>query len=338
MIGEIFKVSIFGESHGPVIGCTVEGAPAGFILDVEELQRFLDRRAPGNAKTSTSRKEPDKIEFLSGLNSDNCLEGSPVMAIIKNTDTRSQDYTELSEIPRPGHADYAAMLKYGYGCYDWRSGGHFSGRLTAPICIAGGIAKQILKKKIGCEITTAVEEVGGILSSIRDPEEIILEAKKNGDSVGGIISCRVYEFPSRIGGPLFAGLEGKIAQAIFGIPAVKGIEFGSGFRGARLKGSQNNDELYISEDGEVESITNNSGGILGGISSGLGPIAFNVAFKPTPSISKPQTSINIRTKTTIDEFVVKGRHDPCIVLRAMPVVEAVTAIALYDAWLLDCRN
>ena len=334
MIGERFKVSVFGESHGPAIGCTIEGAPHAFFLDVEELQKFLDRRAPGKSKTSTSRKEADKIEFLSGLNQDSCFEGTPITAIIRNTDTRSQDYSELFEVPRPGHADYAAMLKY-RGCNDPRGGGHFSGRLTAPICIAGGIAKQILKHKFNCDIETKLEEVGGFLATLRDSSKVILEAKKAGDSVGAIVSCSVFNFPAKIGGPLFDGLEGKIAQAIFGIPAVKGIEFGSGFRGAKLRGSQNNDELFINGDGEVEAVSNNSGGILGGISTGLGPITFNVAFKPTPSISKPQMSVNMRTMESVKKLVVKGRHDPCVALRAMPVVEAATAIALYDAWLSE---
>ncbi len=334
MFGERFRVSVFGKSHGPAIGCTIEGAPHGFLLDVEELQKFLDRRAPGRSKTSTSRKEADKVEFLSGLNEHSRFEGSPVTAIIRNTDTRSQDYSELSEVPRPGHADYSAMLKYdGHG--DLRGGGHFSGRLTAPICIAGGIAKQILKKKFNCGIETRLEEVGGCLTSLRDPEKVILEAKKAGDSVGGVVSCLVFNFPAKVGGPLFDGLEGKIAQAVFGIPAVKGVEFGLGFRGARLRGSQNNDELFVNDAGEIEAVSNNSGGILGGISSGLRLITFRVAFKPTPSISKPQMSVNMKKMETVEKLVIKGRHDPCVAVRAMPVVEAAAAIALYDAWLLS---
>lgn len=334
MFGERFRVSVFGESHGSAIGCTIEGAPHAFFLDVEELQKFLDRRSPGKSKISTSRKEADKVEFLSGVNEYSCFEGSPITAVIRNTDTRSQDYLDLSEVPRPGHADYAALLKY-RGCNDLRGGGHFSGRLTAPICIAGGIAKQILKHKFNCDIETRVEEVGGFLATLRDPKKVILEAKRAKDSVGAIVSCSVFNFPAKVGGPLFDGLEGKIAQAVFGIPAVKGIEFGSGFRGARMRGSQNNDELFVNNDGEVEANSNNSGGILGGISSGLGPITFNVAFKPTPSISKPQSSVNLRTQETVSKLVINGRHDPCVALRAMPVVEAATAIALYDAWLLE---
>lgn len=236
MLGERFRVSVFGESHGLAIGCTIEGVPHGFLLDVEELQNFLDRRSPGKSKTTTSRKEADKVEFLSGLNKHSRFEGSPITAVIRNTNIRSQDYSALFEVPRPGHADYSAMVKYD-GHNDLRGGGHFSGRLTAPICIAGGIAKQILKSKFNCDIETRLVEVGGCLTSLRDPEKVILEAKKAGDSVGGVVSCSVFNFPAKVGGPLFDGLEGKIAQAIFGIPAVKGIEFGSGFRGAGLRGS-----------------------------------------------------------------------------------------------------
>jgi len=328
--GERFKVTVFGESHGPAIGCSVEGCPANFTLDLGELDKFMARRAPGRDKTSTTRLEADKIKFLAGVRDGNVLEGTTLAAVIENTSQRSSDYDALRDIPRPGHVDYAAKLKYG-SRVNLSGGGAFSGRLTAPICIAGGIAKQILKHYYGTEIEAEVREVGGVSTLMRDPKKVILEAKRAGDSVGGIVNCCVYNFPAGIGGPLAEGLECKIAQAIFSIPAVKGLEFGIGFRAARLRGSQNNDEYFIDpESKEVETVSNYAGGLLGGISSGLAPISFNVAFKPTPSISKAQSSVNMKTMEEVN-LKIRGRHDPCIVLRALPVVEAAAAISLYDA-------
>ena len=325
--GDRFRFTIWGQSHGPAIGVTMEGLPAGFAIDFEALQRFLDRRAPGQAG-STPRKEADRPEFLSGL-TDGVTCGAPVTALIRNENTRSGDYSDLKYIPRPGHADYTAWVKYG-DARDAAGGGQFSGRLTAPLCIAGGICLQLLEP-MGIEITAKLVRVG----EETDPEKFmgaIEAARAEGDSVGGVVECTVTGCPAGVGAPMFDGLENRIAGAVFGIPGAKGIEFGSGFAGAALRGSQNNDPFYI-EDETVKTRTNNAGGILGGISTGM-PIVFRVAFKPTPSIAKPQQSIDLRamTETTL---TVRGRHDPCIALRAVPVVEAAAAVAIYDAMLTN---
>lgn len=344
--GENIQITIFGQSHAPAIGVTIEGLPAGEEIDLDELKAFLARRAPGNNAWSTPRKEADEPEIQCGIaNGKTC--GAPLTAIIRNQSTRPGDYANLRTVPRPGHADYTAYVKYD-GSADMSGGGHFSGRLTAPLCIAGGICKQILKRE-GIEIKARIQAIGGI----EDPgditkqevltefpvihaeagikmQECIAKALSEGDSVGGIIECVVTGLPAGLGGPLFDGMEGKIASAVFGIPAVKGVEFGVGFATAGLRGSENNDAFCI-KDGQVLTETNNSGGILGGITNGM-PLIFRAAFKPTPSISRPQKSVDLTTgeETTLE---IKGRHDPCIVPRAVPVVEAAAAIAVYDALL-----
>ena len=321
--GDRFRFTIWGQSHGPAIGVTMEGLPAGFAIDFEALQRFLDRRAPGQAG-STPRKEADRPEFVSGL-VDGVTCGGPVTAMIRNENTRSGDYDNLKYTPRPGHADYTAWIKYGEA-RDAAGGGQFSGRLTAPLCIAGGICLQLLAP-MGITVSARLVRVGGET----DPEKFmdaIEAARAEGDSVGGVVECAVSGVPAGVGEPMFDGLENRIAGAVFGIPGVKGLEFGSGFAGADLRGSQNNDPFYV-EDGAVRTRTNNAGGILGGISTGM-PIVFRAAFKPTPSIAKPQQSVDLRTMTETT-LAVRGRHDPCIALRAVPVVEAAAAVAIYDA-------
>lgn len=319
--GNKIKISIFGQSHSEAIGVTIDGLPAGISIDMEELQSFMNRRAPGQSKYTTPRKEADRPEFLSGLVG-NMTCGAPLSAIIRNTNTRSGDYDNIRDIPRPGHADFTAHLKYG-GYEDVSGGGHFSGRLTAPLCIAGGIIKQILAAD-GIAVEASIAEIGG---NAEAPFAAVEEARVCGDSVGGIISCKITGLPPGIGDPMFDGLENRIAQAVFGIPAVKGIEFGRGFEAARLRGSENNDEFYY-DGNQVKTRTNNHGGILGGISSGM-PVTFRVAVKPTPSISIEQHSISY-SKGEDAVLAVKGRHDPCIVPRAVPCVEAAAAIAVYD--------
>ena len=324
--GNNLKVTIFGQSHSEAIGVTIDGLPEGFEIDMEELQSFLDRRAPGKSSLSTQRKEPDKPEFLSGL-ADGITCGAPLTAIIKNKDVRSQDYDELDMIPRPGHADLTALIKHG-GSQDFKGGGHFSGRLTAPLCIAGGIAIQMLKEE-GITVDTKILEVGG--ESIDDSaslEEVISKAKAEGDSVGGIIECTIKGVPAGIGDPMFDGIENRLSQVIFGIPAIKGIEFGAGFAAARMKGSENNDQYYPDKEQGVITKTNNAGGILGGITNG-NDIVFRVAVKPTPSIAKEQDSVNMETGEAV-KLVVKGRHDPCIVPRALPCIEAAAAAVILD--------
>lgn len=344
--GEHLKLSIFGQSHAPAIGMTLDGVPAGQAIDLDELQRFLDRRAPGRAEYATPRKEADRPEFLSGLVG-NVTCGAPLAAIIRNTNTRSGDYSNLAVVPRPGHADYTAAVKYG-GVQDAAGGGHFSGRLTAPLCIAGGVCLQLLRRE-GIEIISriaaiaGVEDAGELTASTAEKafpvvddaqgtkmREAIAAAKAEGDSVGGIIEVAAFGLPVGLGDPMFGGMENRIAAIVFGIPAVKGVEFGEGFGAARLRGSENNDGFCV-RDGKIGTITNHCGGILGGITNGM-PLRFRAAVKPTPSIFRPQQSVNLETmeETTLQ---IQGRHDPCIVPRAVPVMEAAAAIAIYDALL-----
>ncbi len=344
--GEHLHLTIFGQSHAPAIGMTLEGLPAGEAIDMEALQGFLNRRAPGQNEWSTPRKEADVPEFLSGLVG-NVTCGTPLTAIIRNTNTRSGDYAGLSVVPRPGHADFTAAVKYG-GHADFAGGGAFSGRLTAPLCIAGGICLQLLRRR-GITVISRIAAIGGVTdtapltaSTAGKPFPVVEDAageairaaiaaaKAEGDSVGGIIECAVLGLPVGLGGPLFDGMEGKIASIIFGIPAVKGIEFGAGFAAAALRGSENNDAFTV-ENGTVKTVTNHCGGILGGITNGM-PLTFRTAFKPTPSIAKEQQSVNL-TSLTPETLRVQGRHDPCIVPRAVPCVEAAAAVAVYDALL-----
>ncbi|MBR3822150.1 MAG: chorismate synthase [Kiritimatiellae bacterium] len=322
--GDNFRISIFGESHAAAIGVTIEGLPAGSPIDSGKLQAFLDRRAPGRDAFSTSRREADVPEFLCGVKND-IATGAPITAIIRNSDTRSKDYANLANIPRPGHADYPAEVKFG-GCQDRAGGGHFSGRLTAPLCIAGGIALQQIER-LGVSVSARAVRIGGETDPNR-MKAAIAAARDAGDSVGGVVEAEVRGLPPGIGGPMFGGLENRIAQIVFGIPAVKGIEFGEGFAVADLKGSENNDPYGI-VDGKVVPLTNHAGGILGGISTGA-PVVLRVAFKPTPSIAKEQDSVDLR-KMEPAKLAVKGRHDPCVVLRAIPCVEASVAVAVFDA-------
>ena len=345
--GENLKLSIFGQSHGAAIGMTIDGIPAGLPVDTEKLQAFLNRRAPGQNDWSTPRKEEDRPEFLAGI-LDGFTCGAPIAAVIHNTNTRSGDYDNLKDCPRPGHADYTANVKYG-GFQDAAGGGHFSGRLTAPLCIAGGLCKQWLEEmgiRIGAHIL-AIGECGDMYFDPMDPElesvganfpvldneagaamiDLISQARAAGDSVGGIIECAVVGLPAGIGEPMFGGVESRIAQIVYGIPAVKGLEFGIGFDCACVPGSQSNDNFTV-QDGKIVTETNNAGGILGGITNGM-PLIFTTAIKATPSIACPQQSVSLRT-CTVTELSVKGRHDPCIVPRAVPVIEAAAAIAIYD--------
>ena len=342
--GESLKLSIFGQSHGPAIGMTLDGIPAGLPVDFVKLQQFLNRRAPGQNDWSTPRKEEDRPEFLAGI-LDGFTCGAPIAAVIHNHNTRSGDYNNLKDCPRPGHADYTAQIKYG-GFQDAAGGGHFSGRLTAPLCIAGGLCKQWLEEMgihIGAHIlcigndtfdrrfNPLSPEIDGIRENfpVLDPvsgekmQQRIASAREQGDSIGGEIECALTGLPVGIGEPIFGGVESRIAQIIYGIPAVKGLMFGK----ILPTGSENNDNFCM-VSGSIQTDTNHCGGITGGITNGM-PVYFRVAIKPTPSISKPQQSISL-SKGENQELVVRGRHDPCIVPRAVPVVEAAAAIAIYD--------
>lgn len=347
MYGDNLKLSVFGQSHAAAIGMTLDGIPAGLPVDMAALQAFLARRAPGQNGFSTTRKEADTPEFLCGI-SDGFTCGAPVTAIIRNTNTRSGDYDNLRDCPRPGHADYTAQIKYG-GYQDAAGGGHFSGRLTAPICIAGGLCIQWLAER-GIRVGAHIASIAGISDApfdminpqmdavgkefpVLDPEagskmgNAILEAKSAGDSVGGVIECAVTGLPAGLGDPMFDGVENRIASIVFGIPAVKGLEFGLGFGLSAMRGSLSNDPFMIS-NGEVRTATNNCGGILGGITNGM-PLIFRAAIKPTPSIALEQRSVSLSRKEE-QALIVKGRHDPCIVPRAVPVIEAAAAIAVMD--------
>ena len=322
--GTNFRIAIFGESHAAAIGVEIEGVPAGTRIDIEELQRFLERRAPGRDALSTARREADAPEFLCGVK-DGVATGAPIAAIIRNSDTRSGDYGNLANVPRPGHADFPAEVRFS-GHQDKAGGGHFSGRLTAPLCVAGGIAMQMLARA-GVSVSARAVRIGGET----EPERMkaaIEAAREDGDSVGGVVEAEVRGVPVGMGDPMFGGLKNRIAQAVFGIPAVKGVEFGEGFAAAEMRGSENNDPYGVA-DGKVTPLTNHAGGILGGLSTGA-PIVFRVAFKPTPSIAKEQDSVDMATGRPV-KLVVKGRHDPCVVLRAVPCVEAAAAIAVCDA-------
>lgn len=345
--GDNLKLSIFGQSHGPAIGMALDGIPAGLQVDLDVLQAFLNRRAPGQSDLSTPRREEDRPEFLSGI-LDGFTCGAPIAAVIYNKNTRSADYSNLAALPRPGHADYTAQVKYG-GFQDGAGGGHFSGRLTAPLCIAGGLCLQWLKER-GIRIGAHIQRIGSVSDQafdplapqldrvggdfpVLDPNRVepmrreILSAKEQLDSVGGVIECAVTGLPAGLGEPMFGGVESRLAQILYGIPAVKALEFGDGFALAGMRGSQSNDP-FTADRGAVRTVTNHCGGILGGITDAM-PVLFRLAVKPTPSIAQPQQSVDLTTGT-VQTLTVKGRHDPCIVPRAVPVVEAAAAIALYD--------
>ena len=342
--------TVFGESHGPAIGVCMDNVPPGESIDVDKIYKFMSRRAPKKDGTTTMRSEKDIPQIISGYHNGKTT-GTPLVAMIANSDQHSQDYSNISKLARPGHADYTGALRY-RGFNDVRGGGHFSGRLTAPLCFAGAVAQQILEKR-GIYIGAHISEIHGITDKSFDPintsrqdiidlkekdfpviidvqgnemKKEILNARENQDSVGGIIECIAINVPAGIGSPIFDGLENSIAQLIFGIPAIKGLEFGAGFDVAKMTGSENNDEFYVNERGIVVTKTNNHGGILGGISSGM-PITLKVAVKPTPSISQPQETVDYSAMKN-ETLVVKGRHDPCIVPRAVPCVEAAVSLAV----------
>lgn len=355
--GNNIKISLFGESHGPAVGIIIDGLPAGQKIDDDKIKKEMYRRKPGKDKISSPRKEDDIPVILSGI-LNGYTTGSPICCVIKNNSAAPIDYDNIKNLLRPGHADYTAGVKY-KGFNDHRGGGHFSGRLTAPIVFAGAICKQILEQK-GIFIGGHIYSIGNVMdtefnscnvtpsliNSISKPgllalidqsisNKMIYEieaAKSNNDSIGGIVECAVIGVEPGIGAPMFDGIESRISSIVFGMPAVKGIEFGSGFKCAGMLGSQHNDNFVYDND-RIITKTNNHGGILGGISSGM-PIIFRVAVKPTPSISIAQETVNVLTmqKETLE---IKGRHDPCIVPRVVPVVEAATAIAIMDILAAD---
>ncbi len=349
--GEKIKISVFGESHGGGIGVVIDGLPAGEAIDFDAVLAQMARRAPGRDKTATPRKESDLPRVLSGMLGD-VLTGAPLCAVIENTNTRSQDYGDLLAKPRPGHSDYTAYIKY-HGANDIRGGGHFSGRITAPLVFAGAVCRQLLERR-GIQIAAHIQSVGSIHDKPFDPVAVpsalikrlsassfalidesaeeavraeIEAARLAQDSVGGTIECAVTGLPAGVGEPMFDGLEGAIAKAVFGVPAVKGIEFGAGFALAAMRGSRAND-AFCYQNGHVVTETNHCGGILGGIANGM-PLIFRCAVKPTPSIAQPQKTVDLQTgENTV--LTIHGRHDPCIVPRAVPVIEAVTALAIIN--------
>lgn len=349
--GKNIKLSIFGESHGEAIGCVIDGLPSGVALDMDKIYLDMSRRAPGRDKTATPRLEKDIPHIISGV-LDNVTTGAPLAMIIENTNTKSGDYSNLMTVPRPSHSDYPAYVKYN-GKNDIRGGGHFSGRLTAPLVFAGAVAKQVLAEK-GITIGAHIAKIGTVKDSMFDKNDIseaLLEklsslsfsviddtaedrmreaveaARMTQDSVGGIIECAAIGLPVGVGANMFSTVESHLSSVLFGIPAVKGVSFGSGFDFSEMLGSQAND-AYCIKDGNIALKSNNNGGILGGMTTGA-PVVVNVAIKPTPSISQPQNSVNLQTMTE-ETLVINGRHDPCIVPRAVPVVEAAVAFALLD--------
>jgi len=347
-IGKEFVVTCFGESHGRCVGAVIDGCPAGLPLAEEDIQKELDKRLPKKEEIVSARREKDAVELLSGTY-EGFTTGAPICILVWNKEVISNDYDAIRHTPRPGHADYPAKIKY-LGFSDHRGGGRFSGRLTVAFVMAGAIAKKLLQLA-GIEVLAYSTEIGGVKmlatpsiravrentyeSSVRCPdskiakkmEDTILKAKSEGDSVGGIVECVASNVLAGVGEPLFDSLDAELAKMLFDIPAVKGVEFGVGFEAARLKGSENNDS-YVMRDRGIEAVTNNAGGVLGGLSSGM-PIVVRVAVKPTPSIAKNQKTVDLlkMADTTVQ---VKGRHDPCIVPKAVPVVEASVAMVLVD--------
>lgn len=348
--GKNLKISVFGQSHSKAIGVVVDGLPAGEEISIEKIHEFMKRRVPGRQGFTTQRREEDFPEVLSGI-VDGVTCGAPVCAVIYNRDTCSKDYENIRDVPRPGHSDYTAFVKYGHA-HDIRGGGHFSGRLTAPLCFAGAAAMQILERR-GIKVFGHIYSIGNVFDTPFDPVSpphfepegfptvskeagerminLIEEVRAAGDSIGGVIECMITGVKAGIGEPMFGGVENRIAAGVFGIPAVVGIEFGAGFSATSKRGSENNDGFYYGDDGRVLTRTNNHGGILGGITSGM-PIVFRAAIKPTPSIAITQQSISLRghSNTSLE---IKGRHDPCIIPRALPAVEAVAALTVLDMML-----
>ena len=351
--GKNVQVSIFGESHGVAIGITINGLPPGLEIDMDRVLFEMARRAPGKNELTTSRKEKDLPEILSGF-LDGKTTGAPLSAIIRNSNTRSKDYSLLKNVMRPGHADYSSRARY-KGHNDHRGSGHFSGRITAPLVFAGAICKQWLEQK-GVTIGSHIQSIGSVeddafgdqeglsleaVESLKHEQlavfnsnkkeemrKVILDAKEDGDSVGGIVETFILGIPAGYGNPFFDSVESTLAHLVFSVPAIKGIEFGTGFDITKMRGSEANDEYYYDEDGQVKTHTNNNGGIIGGITHGM-PLVFRSAVKPPASISKKQQTINV-DEGKAAELSVKGRHDPCIVPRVLPVLEAVTALGLMD--------
>lgn len=347
-LGKAFTVTCFGESHGLGVGATIDGCPAGLPLRVEDVQQALDLRIPQEGEVVSARREPDTVEIFSGVFQDHTT-GAPITLNIRNRDTKPSDYDQLKDIVRPGHADYPAKVKYG-GFSDYRGGGRLSGRMTAVFVAAGAIARKLLLHS-GVEVLAYTREIGGIRlenspspesvrkltyqNSMRCPDEeaaekmrdVVLSAKADGDSVGGVVECTTLNLPVGVGEPLFDALDSELAKILFGIPAVKGVEFGAGFQSSRLRGSENNDQYEIRE-GKVTTITNNSGGVLGGMSTGM-PLLVRAAFKPPSSIARAQKTVDV-TRMKEASLSVRGRHDPCVVPKAVPVVQAMVAIGLVD--------
>ncbi|MDR1977287.1 MAG: chorismate synthase [Synergistaceae bacterium] len=348
--GNNIKLSIFGESHGKAVGVVIDGLPPGEAIDADEVAGEMLRRSPGRDRFSTARRESDSVEVLSGL-LEGRTTGAPICGVIRNEDARSRDYDAKL---RPGHADWTALLKFG-GHADMRGGGHFSGRLTAPLAFAGSLAKQILRRR-GVEVYARIAAIGGVEDEMEDREmrdrqgyravslrdfpaspsaeeamkRVVDAAKEAGDSVGGVVEAAAFGLPGGLGEPFFGSMESAVASLLFAVPAVKGVEFGDGFRLASMRGSEANDALYV-EDGKIKARTNHNGGILGGITTGM-PLLVRAAIKPTPSIARPQESVDSATMT---ETIVRvsGRHDPCIVPRAVPVIEACLALCALDGLL-----
>lgn len=355
--GDRVQLSIFGESHGNGIGVVVDGLPAGYEIDLEQAAVQMARRAPGRDATSTMRREADAPRILSGLFNGK-TSGAPLAAVIENTDTRSGDYDDIARMARPGHADYTGYIRY-KGCNDPRGGGHFSGRLTAPLVFAGAVCRQILKQE-GISVGGHIASIAGVKDGLFDPVGVsaaqldslaavpfslldhtvesamraeVERARLDCDSVGGVVECAAVGLPAGLGSPMFDGVENVLSSILFGIPAVRGVEFGAGFNAAEMRGSQHNDPFYRREDGVIATKTNHHGGVLGGITSGM-PLIVRVAFKPTASIAQPQQTVELLSGKPC-ELSVKGRHDPCIVPRALPVVEAAVALGLIN--LMDLR-
>ena len=350
-LGEKIKLTIFGESHGLGIGCVIDGLPPGFAIDLDAVKKEMQRRAPGKSPLATARNEKDAFIIESGF-FEGRTTGTPLCVLIPNSDQHSSDYSKLKNVMRPGHADYSGKLKYN-GFNDYRGGGHFSGRLTAPLVFMGAIAKQILAKH-GIYVGAHIAAIAGVKDTPFNPlgesadtfselaqksfpvlddaageamQEKILAAKQSCDSVGGVIECMAINLPAGIGAPFFDSLESRLAHALFSVPAVKGIEFGKGFALTQMQGSEANDQMYY-DNGVVKTYTNNNGGITGGITNGM-PVLFKAAVKPTPSIAKVQKTVNLSTESNT-ELVITGRHDPCIVQRAVPVIECVAAWVILD--------
>lgn len=346
-LGKLFTITSFGESHGRCVGVVIDGCPAGLPITLEDIQKEVDKRRPGGSAASTTRAEEDKVEIVSGVFNGRAT-GAPICLLTWNRDADSSSYERMRFTPRPGHADYTAYIKYG-GFNDYRGGGRFSGRITAGFVMAGAVAKLALQQ-IGVEILAHTIEIGGVKAQAKNMEEIrrnagadplrcadpqaakemmrlIEQAREETDSLGGVIEGFALNLPAGLGDPIFDTLEGNLAKALFAVPAVKGVEFGSGFAAAGKKGSQNNDP-FTASNGKITTVSNNAGGILGGISDGM-PLTLRVAVKPTPSIAKKQETVDL-TKGQNASLEIKGRHDACIVPRAVPVVEAMMAVTLCD--------